>query len=76
MHGTSEEPRLLSLPKPGFRWSPRKGELVFLHMPGAGLIEPRWLPGQWVGGSSGFSFRIMKGVSCRVGGREGRVATG
>jgi hypothetical protein len=54
----------------------KKGELVFLHMPGAGLIEPRRLPGQWVGGYSGFSFRVMKGVSYRVGGTRGTYAQG
>lgn len=54
----------------------KKGELVFLHMPGAGLIEPRRLPGQWKGSHSGFNVRIAKGVSYRVGGSRGTYQQG
>jgi hypothetical protein len=49
----------------------KKDERVFLHITGAGLVEPRRLPGQWKGGHSGVSFRIAKGVHWRVGGTRG-----
>jgi hypothetical protein len=49
----------------------KKGERVYLIGPGAALIEPRRQRGHYQGGYSGFSFRVMKGVSYRVGGMRG-----
>jgi hypothetical protein len=54
----------------------KKGESVFLQLEGTRLIEPRRMPGRWEGRSSGYSFRVMKGVSYRVGGSRGTYAQG
>ena len=54
----------------------KKGEQVFAIGEGAGLVEPRRLPGQWVGRSQGTSFRIAKGVSYRVGANRGSCQQG
>jgi acyl-CoA reductase-like NAD-dependent aldehyde dehydrogenase len=40
----------------------KKGERLYLVGEGAGLVEPRRLPGQWVGGHRGVSVRVAKGV--------------
>lgn len=53
-----------------------KGEHVLLVLNGAALVEPRRLPGQWVGGYSGFSFRVMKGVTYHTGGSRGTYVPG
>jgi hypothetical protein len=53
-----------------------KGEGVLLVGSGAALVEPKRLPGQWVGGSSGFSFRVMKGVRYNVGRSRGTYSPG
>lgn len=45
-----------------------KDEVLLLVVAGATLVEPTRLPGQWVGGYSGVSFRVMKGVRYHVGG--------
>jgi hypothetical protein len=54
----------------------KKGESVLLQLDGSCLIEPRRLPGQWAGRSSGYSFRVMKGLSYRVGGNRGTYLQG
>jgi hypothetical protein len=53
-----------------------KGEGVFLVAQGAALVEPRRLPGHWVGGYSGISFRVMKGVRYHVRGSRGQYVPG
>jgi len=52
------------------------GEGVFLVAQGAALVEPKRLPGHWVGGYSGISFRVMKGVRYHVGGSRGQYVAG
>mgnify|MGYP001618610102 CR=1 FL=1 len=54
----------------------KKGEAVFMVGQGAALVEPRRLPGQWVGRSQGVSVRVMKGVTYRVGGNKGTYVQG
>lgn len=54
----------------------RAKEKAFLVAAGAVLIEPRTMPGQYVGGSRGTSFRVMKGVSFRVGSSRGTYQPG
>ncbi len=54
----------------------KKGELAYGCVTGAGLIEPKVLPGHWSGGSQGVSFRIAKGVSYRVGQSRGTFTPG
>ncbi len=49
----------------------KKGERAFMVGRGASLIEPRRPPGHWEGASTGMSFRVMKGVSYRVGQSRG-----
>lgn len=51
-------------------------EHLFYVLEGAQLIEPRRPPGHWVGGYSGFSFRIAKGVRYHVGGTRGHYQQG
>ena len=53
-----------------------KGEVVLLVAAGATLVEPKRLPGQWIGGYSGMSFRVMKGVRYHVGGTRGTYIQG
>jgi hypothetical protein len=54
----------------------RKGERVYLVGSGAGLIEPRVQQGHWESGSQGFSFRVAKGVSYRIGQTRGHYIPG
>ena len=54
----------------------KKGEVAYLVLSGAGLVEPRRGPTQWVGGSQGVSFRIAKGMRYHVGGTRGHVVQG
>lgn len=54
----------------------KKGEQAFLAIRGVALVEPRHLPGQWVGRSQGVSFRVAKGVSYRVGASRGTYQQG
>ncbi len=54
----------------------KKGEEAFLAIRGVALVEPRRLPGQWVGRSQGMSFRIAKGVSYRAGASRGTYQQG
>ena len=51
-------------------------EHLFYVLEGAQLIEPKRPPGHWVGGYSGFSFRIAKGVRYHVGGTRGHYQQG
>lgn len=51
-------------------------EHLFYVLEGAHLIEPKRQPGHWLGGYSGFSFRIAKGVRYHVGGTRGRYEQG
>lgn len=53
-----------------------KDEKPLLVLQGAGLIEPRRGPGHYQGGYSGFSFRVAKGVSYRIGGSRGTFVQG
>jgi hypothetical protein len=48
----------------------RRNERAFFTLRGAGLVESRRGAGHYVGGYSGFSFRIAKGVRYHVGTRE------
>ena len=51
-------------------------ERVFMVLKGAALIEPRRERGHYVGGYSGFSFRVAKGVRYHVGGTRGTYQQG
>ena len=44
-----------------------RNEAVLLVLHGTALVELRQLPAHWVGGYSGASLRIMKGVTYHVG---------
>ncbi|MHB8330549.1 MAG: DUF2510 domain-containing protein [Acidimicrobiales bacterium] len=46
----------------------KHSEHALLVLPGARLIEPRWLPGHWVGANTGMGFRINRGPRRRAGG--------
>ena len=54
----------------------KKGELAYQTLNGAGLIEPRRLPGSWQGRSSGYSFHVAKGVNYRIGASRGTYKQG
>jgi hypothetical protein len=54
----------------------KRDEHAFFTLAGAGLVEPRRGPGHWVGGYSGFSFRVAKGVRFHVGGTRGQHIQG
>ncbi len=51
----------------------KRGEEGILTVRGAALTETRRKRATYQGGSSGFSFRIAKGVSYRVGGHRGTI---
>jgi hypothetical protein len=53
-----------------------RDERLFYGFTGAGLIEPRRVPGHWQGGYSGFSFRVARGVRWHVGGTRGHYIPG
>lgn len=53
-----------------------RGERLFLHTSGVSLVEIRHAAGHSAGASTGFSFRVAKGVSWRVGGSRGRHLPG
>lgn len=61
---------------PGLALSLRKAERAYWTLTGAGLVEPRRGRGEWVGGYSGFSFRVAKGVRYHVGGTRGHYDAG
>lgn len=52
----------------------QRGETVHWAEPGS-ILEERVVSKRYSGGSSGFSFRIAKGVSYRVGSSRGRIIT-
>jgi hypothetical protein len=54
----------------------RRNEHAFFTLTGAGLVETRRGQGHYVGGYSGFSFRIAKGVRYHVGGTRGTYQAG
>jgi hypothetical protein len=54
----------------------KKGEVAYISVQGAGFVEPKRAPGQWAGRSSGYSFRVAKGVSYRIGASKGRYVQG
>jgi hypothetical protein len=51
----------------------KKGEVVVYRLDEVGLVEYRSNGSSYSGGSQGFSFRIMKGVSYRVGANRGAI---
>ena len=55
---------------------PKRGERAYLVLTDASLIEPKRLPGHWVGATQGVSFHLARGVSYRVGGTRGRYEQG
>ncbi len=54
----------------------KNGEFAILVMTGAGLIEMGREAGSYQGGSHGMSFRVVKGVSYRVGSHRGTFVPG
>jgi hypothetical protein len=54
----------------------KRNERAFFTLNGAGLVESRRGPGHYVGGYSGFSFRVAKGVRYHVGGTRGHYEAG
>lgn len=55
---------------------PKRGEELFDSFRNCRLIEVRRGAGRYLGGSSGFSFRITRGVHYRVGGSTGSYVPG
>jgi hypothetical protein len=53
-----------------------KEEVAFLSIAGVALVEPKQLPGHWVGSYSGVSLRVMKGVTVHTGGSRGTYEPG
>ena len=61
----------------GFNLRLNKDEHILIGLQGgSGLVEPRVSVGSYQGGSQGVSFRVMKGVSYRVGSHRGTYAPG
>lgn len=56
---------------PNLALSLRRDERAFFSLTGAGLVEARRGAGHWIGGYSGFSFRLAKGVRYHIGGTRG-----
>lgn len=54
----------------------KPGEMAYLTLQGAGLIEPRRLPGHYTGRSQGFSIPVYKGIRYRVGATKGTFQQG
>ena len=54
----------------------RAGERVFSVLESVHLVEPRRQPDRWVGGYSGFSFRLARGVRYNVGATKGKRVPG
>jgi hypothetical protein len=54
----------------------KPGERAYMVLDGAALIEPRRLPGHWVGRSQGVSIPIYKGIRYRVGATRGTYEQG
>lgn len=75
LEGLIEDSRTnFGIDAPGFE--EKKGESTFAIMEGVALIEPRRQPGTVQGRSSGYSFRIAKGVNYRVGSSKGTYVSG
>lgn len=75
LEGLIEDSRTnFGIDAPGFE--EKKGERTFAIMEGVALIEPRRQPGTVQGRSSGYSFRIAKGVNYRVGASKGTYVSG
>jgi hypothetical protein len=51
-------------------------ERALLVVHGAQLVAPRRLPGHWIGGNTGFTFHVTKGVNYRVGATRGTYVSG
>jgi hypothetical protein len=54
----------------------KKGEVAYISVQGAGFVEPKRAPGHWAGRSSGYSFRVAKGVNYRIGATRGHYVQG
>lgn len=54
----------------------KPGEKAYLSLQGAGLIEPRHLPGHYTGQSQGFSIPVVKGIRYHVGSTRGTFQQG
>jgi hypothetical protein len=54
----------------------KHGERVFSVLEAVSLVEPRRQPDRWVGGYSGFSFRLARGVRYHLGATKGRRVPG
>src|SRR3954449_9992434 len=54
----------------------KKNERVFFFLPAVSLVEVQRGPGHYMGGYSGFSFRITKGIRYNVGGSRGTYVQG
>jgi hypothetical protein len=52
------------------------GEHALLVLQGVELIEPQRMPGHWVGGTNGFTFRVARRVDHRPGGTSGHYVEG
>ncbi|MFL6136555.1 MAG: hypothetical protein ACJ74O_02000 [Frankiaceae bacterium] len=54
----------------------KRGESAYFELPAVSLVEVQRGPGQYVGGYSGFSFRIAKGIRYSVGASRGSYVPG
>jgi hypothetical protein len=54
----------------------KKGEVAFVAIDGAALVEPRRAPGHWAGRSSGYSVHVAKRVNYRIGASKGTYVQG
>ena len=54
----------------------KRGEVAYLMVSGVALVEPRHQPGSWSASSSGWSFRVAKGITYRMSGTQGRYQPG
>jgi hypothetical protein len=54
----------------------KPGERVFSVLEAVSLVEPQRLPDRWVGGYSGFSFPLARGVRYHLGASKGRRVPG
>lgn len=54
----------------------KRGEALFYELPRVSLVEVQRGQGHYVGGYSGFSFRIAKGIRYNVGGTRGTYVPG
>src|SRR5438067_4871908 len=54
----------------------KRDELLFFELPRVSLVEVQRGQGHYVGGYSGFSFRVAKGIRYSVGGTRGTYVPG